>query len=250
MTSDESIVCFFSHLYSESQFAVSFVQEFAIALAENAVDNGVELRIRREVMAIKSIKDNSLWELTVRHWEPQEYVQSLQKTRGKKMIVAVVVLLAVGMVAAGAMFAATNDTSDQGNQSIAAVVTAVLIGTAVTLYATYITNLVSRRPVLDMTLLVKRAGRAVGLNGGKPVGVDDMLVGGSGSCHVQKGVTVKLETVRAQYVVNCAGGASDQIARMIGDESFRIKPRLGDYILLNRNQVRVLLWFRLTAVTV
>ena len=49
--------------------------------------------------------------------------------------------------------------------------------------------------------------------------------------------SVQEEQVKARYVINCAGGASDQIARMIGDESFAIKPRLGDYLLLNRNQV-------------
>jgi hypothetical protein len=29
----------------------------------------------------------------------------------------------------------------------------------------------------------------------------------------------------------------DKIAAMVGDISFKIKPRLGDYVLLNRNQV-------------
>ena len=28
----------------------------------------------------------------------------------------------------------------------------------------------------------------------------------------------------------------DKIAAMVGDTSFKIKPRLGDYVLLNRNQ--------------
>ena len=36
--------------------------EFAIALAENAVDNGVELRIRREVMAISKVDENEVSE--------------------------------------------------------------------------------------------------------------------------------------------------------------------------------------------
>ena len=42
------------------------------------------------------------------------------------------------------------------------------------------------------------------------------------------GVTVAEEKVKARFVVNCAGGASDKIANMIGDTSFKIKPRLGD----------------------
>ena len=52
--------------------------EFAIALAENAVDNGVELRIRREVTDI-SKKDGNLFEVNVRHWEPKDYVDAREK---------------------------------------------------------------------------------------------------------------------------------------------------------------------------
>jgi L-2-hydroxyglutarate oxidase LhgO len=92
----------------------------------------------------------------------------------------------------------------------------------------------------NFSKVVESAGRAIGL-GGTAVEVSDMLVGGSGSSRIQKGVTVETETVRAQFIVNCAGGASDKIARMIGDDSFYIKPRMGDYILLNRNQVRSVL---------
>jgi glycerol-3-phosphate dehydrogenase len=68
------------------------------------------------------------------------------------------------------------------------------------------------------------------------VQVTDMYTGGSGSWNAVKGVTVGREIVKCRYVINCAGSASDKIARMIGDDSFYIKPRLGDYLLLNRNQ--------------
>lgn len=43
--------------------------EYTIALAENAVDNGVELRIRREVTAITAHDDE--FSISVRHWEPR-----------------------------------------------------------------------------------------------------------------------------------------------------------------------------------
>ena len=39
------------------------------------------------------------------------------------------------------------------------------------------------------------------------------------------------ETVKAEYVVNAAGCYSDEIAAMIGDNSFKITPRRGEYIL-------------------
>ncbi len=38
------------------------------------------------------------------------------------------------------------------------------------------------------------------------------------------------QVVRAKYVVNAAGGYSDKISAMIGDESFKVKPRLGQLI--------------------
>lgn len=40
--------------------------------------------------------------------------------------------------------------------------------------------------------------------------------------------------VRSRYIVNCAGGYSDAIARMVGDDFFRIIPRAGEYMLLDK----------------
>ncbi len=40
-----------------------------------------------------------------------------------------------------------------------------------------------------------------------------------------------------RFVVNAAGCASDKVSALIGDSSFRIKPRLGEYILLHKDQV-------------
>lgn len=41
-------------------------------------------------------------------------------------------------------------------------------------------------------------------------------------------------TVHARYVVNAAGLFADDIARMVGDTSFDIKPRKGEYMLMDR----------------
>lgn len=84
--------------------------------------------------------------------------------------------------------------------------------------------------------VIEHAGKPEGKKGLK-VEVSHMLKGGSGSQSLQ-GHVIETNIVKCEYVINCAGGASDQIARMIGDDSFKIKPRLGDYLLLNRNQVR------------
>lgn len=42
------------------------------------------------------------------------------------------------------------------------------------------------------------------------------------------------ERVLGKYLVNCAGGFSDQIARMAGDPRFTIIPRAGEYMLLDK----------------
>ena len=40
--------------------------------------------------------------------------------------------------------------------------------------------------------------------------------------------------VRCRYLVNCAGGYSDQIAKMAGDGFFTVIPRAGEYMLLDK----------------
>lgn len=42
------------------------------------------------------------------------------------------------------------------------------------------------------------------------------------------------DTVSAKYVINAAGLESDTVAKMIGDDSFTVHPRKGEYILLDR----------------
>ena len=41
-------------------------------------------------------------------------------------------------------------------------------------------------------------------------------------------------SVQARFVVNCAGTRSDEVAQLAGDDSFRITPRKGEYILLDK----------------
>lgn len=42
------------------------------------------------------------------------------------------------------------------------------------------------------------------------------------------------DSVNARYVINCAGIYSDKVAGMIGDNSFDVHPRRGEYILLDK----------------
>ncbi len=47
------------------------------------------------------------------------------------------------------------------------------------------------------------------------------------------------ESVEARVVINAAGVFSDKIAKMVGDDSFEITPRRGEYVLLDRGLVGV-----------
>jgi len=42
------------------------------------------------------------------------------------------------------------------------------------------------------------------------------------------------ETVQSRYLVNCAGGYSDKIANLVGDDFFHIIHRAGEYMLLDK----------------
>ncbi|MBE6537179.1 MAG: NAD(P)/FAD-dependent oxidoreductase [Ruminococcaceae bacterium] len=47
-------------------------------------------------------------------------------------------------------------------------------------------------------------------------------------------VSSEKETVFAKYVINCAGVYSDEVAKLVGDESFTVFPRRGEYMLLDK----------------
>jgi len=49
-------------------------------------------------------------------------------------------------------------------------------------------------------------------------------------------VNTENETVTASVVINAAGLYSDEIARMIDDDSFKVTPRRGEYILLDKEE--------------
>ena len=44
------------------------------------------------------------------------------------------------------------------------------------------------------------------------------------------------ESVSGKYILNCAGGFSDKVAAMVGDDYFTIIPRAGEYILLDKTE--------------
>ncbi len=43
-------------------------------------------------------------------------------------------------------------------------------------------------------------------------------------------------TVEGRFLVNCAGGFADRVARLVGDDSVSILPRAGEYLLLDKSE--------------
>ena len=206
--------------------------EYAIALAENAADNGVEFRIRREVTAISQTgpsPDGSQagagFAITVRHWEPAGAASA-----GPSMLLLALLLTSVlgpaallGLALSGRPEAAKILVPGAG----------LLLATGLAAAAAYLYT-----------------GGGGGSSPSAPIGtggaavtVEEMKLGGSGSSGAGAGPAgaaggskEEEEEVRCKYVVNCAGGASDKVAAMIGDQTFKIKPRLGEYLLLHKDQ--------------
>jgi len=206
--------------------------EYTIALAENAVDNGVELRIRRTVTAITSpSNEDKYFTITADYWEPKQYVEAVKSFQRHRGNIARIIAFVGGSVGIY-----LNSMGILSQTQTMAFCLMCLVGVFVVIQPPENSPLlpnISRQTPLKK--LVEEASAPVG-EGGTKVETKDMFTGGSGSSRVMQGITVRKETVRAKYVINCAGGGSDTIAKMIGDESFQIKPRLGDYLLLNRNQ--------------
>jgi L-2-hydroxyglutarate oxidase LhgO len=214
--------------------------EFAIALAENAVDNGVELQIRTQVTKIASSSsgndtDDGMFTVTLEHWEPDDYVKAI--TAGGTAEMFKLVALGFGFLIFMHYLAIDYGMLPRMFDTRYHVVALVgLFGLSKFHHLLFPAAEKATRST-PLIKLVEKAGKPVG-TGGRKVHVEDMLQGGSGSAHVLNGKRVSTDQIQCKYVINCAGGASDKVARLMGDDSFTIKPRLGDYLLLNRNQVR------------
>lgn len=213
--------------------------EYTIAMMENAVDNGVETRIRRQVTAIEpsTIEDSvsaSTFKVTCKYWEPASYVQAsggieaVRHTGARRenesshengilknsFIAAVIILLCSGAGTDYGLFPA-----------IIAKVDPAVFGTYSVLHQHAVTILTSVVVLIYAVAFLpsRSSGKKRGNSsaflfsapvgaGGKIVSVEEMKVGGSGSCDVMDGQVIGEEVYRARFVVNCAGSYSDAIA--------------------------------------
>ena len=227
--------------------------EYTIALAENAVDNGVELKIRRRVTKIQLMdmtkpmpknqtndqndqnngdedEDETVmypkarFMITVEHWEPEETAKRLNmemaaasSTQGIGPTTIGVSLLVVASSLYVARYQSNNDQlfyicilscttcMVYGLMSLLG-----MVGTAATAASTAAATAAS-------TLLFKPHTYEPSKN--------TILTGLSAT-----------EIYWCNYIVNSAGTKSDQVAKMVGDDSFLVKPRMGEYILLHKDE--------------
>ena len=49
-------------------------------------------------------------------------------------------------------------------------------------------------------------------------------------------VTTSRSLVKSRFVINCAGAFSDRVAAMVGIDEYRISPRRGQYVILDKDQ--------------
>lgn len=156
--------------------------EFAIALAENAADNGVEFRIRRQVTGIDILDDGEGFKVHVDHTDiiPPPSPPAPTQLGYVALILAVLPLVA---------------------------------------------------PVDPLTCLsLAVAVIFFGFVSHHRTTTDHHRK------HHNHGPTSQTEVIRTKYVVNAAGGFSDKVAQMVGDNSFTIKPRFGEYLLADKTE--------------
>jgi glycerol-3-phosphate dehydrogenase len=205
--------------------------EYTIALAENAADNGVEVRIRRQVTSMTPpSSEGGLFTVVAKHWEPDN-------ATGRRALHSSVEGSLVGLFLLAVMGALPGLAWVWLQQSSPAVTQGVLDKCA-ELTASFST---STGVELDSQMLPWAVS---GFFGVLLAALALLLVSDVGltrnSFVPSMGTTLsgmaEEERIRCRFVVNCAGCKADEVANMVGDTSFKVKPRLGEYLLLHKRQ--------------
>jgi len=201
--------------------------EFTIALCENAAFNGVQIRTRHEVVGIEHVNGeyHPYFNVHIKRWSYaatskasnvqidhaarrvfHEPVKMFDLIEFRLLFPAVVSMVAILM---------TFDDNEELQRYKFPLMAFMLLVTAVLAY--FVWHKVN-----------KYAGNHTGGKLFSQVSGDELKA---------QGEMVANKQIRARYVVNCAGLFADKIAAMIGDgDAFHIKPRLGEYLLLHKDQ--------------
>ena len=166
--------------------------EYTIALAENAVDNGVDLRLRTSVIALS--RDERGTGLVVHTRSTPSVVARARALRARTTAIAM-------LVSCGAFLGA-----------------AYSMPTVVPRIAPWMDAGLASRVVLSCAVVVASAAFYIFRSAPKT------------------SAEPKEDTLRARFVVNAAGNGSGDIAKLVGDSSFYIKPRIGEYLLMHKKE--------------
>lgn len=161
--------------------------EYTIALCENATDNGVELRTRREVIKVYQNVKNSDFRIVVKYYEPIINKNFLS-----------IKLVLYHLFFQSVLFNSTNVFSMFGSICLFSFI-------FVQLFFYFFKRIVKKHTFIP--------SRGTVCSGNE----ED-------------------EIIKTSYIVNAAGCSADKVARLLGDNFFKIKPRRGDYILFNKKE--------------
>jgi L-2-hydroxyglutarate oxidase LhgO len=179
--------------------------EFAIALCESAADNGVDVRIRHEVVGIERNIFNKVFTVSCLDWDPALGADGKGNLKGVAAFPFAVIAASLLGVLSSWLF-----RQEREAQGLAL----ALLGLALFCHA------------IIQTRLPPRGRSEAGTRAGAVHATLAFAPGNAG----------RMVEFRARFVVNCAGLFADKVAAMADDHSFKIKPRLGDYLLLHKNQ--------------
>uniref|UniRef100_A0A7S2S8Y7 FAD dependent oxidoreductase domain-containing protein n=1 Tax=Mucochytrium quahogii TaxID=96639 RepID=A0A7S2S8Y7_9STRA len=173
--------------------------EFAIALAENAAENGVEVKIRQQVVDIDF--NDGVFRIHCHNWDPAIQICGRPSS---------IVFLGLGVVISigASMYWPRGLETPRGMLGLYI----FLAGVGLTLWFAFF--------------------RSFRGQSGAQVNPDAKHATLAFKAPEQG----RTDTFKAKRVINCAGLFADKIARMVNDSSFTIKPRVGDYLLLNKSQ--------------
>ena len=146
----------------------------------------------------------------VERWEPESYTTAM-KLQNQVKIVHFLAVVPIGVAAAV-----------MGSIALVAVCALCWVGLGAFMFISQ-----------------KKASSHTPVEGGfnqPQIPLEQMRYGGSGNINAVGGAETASSKIECDFIVNCGGCASDSIAQMVGDDSFKIKPRLGEYLLLNKDE--------------